>query len=146
LKSFGDKLKVPRFTHVRIITHTTKPVWLDRFLTELGLDPDTPYSTFKGMTATVTKDEWRAMFTDSRYHVHNRNGSGGEQPRKSTMVYNNMNYSALKPSMPSQTPCNKKVSHMTASTAHAAKGRDVGVYGKVFILADDQAVHVRTAR
>mmetsp|Transcript_25175 Transcript_25175/g.44898 ORF Transcript_25175/g.44898 Transcript_25175/m.44898 type:complete len:90 (+) Transcript_25175:2001-2270(+) len=72
------------------------------------------------MTTTVAKDEWRAMFTGSRYHVDNRNGSGSEQTRGSTMVYNNMNYSALKPSMASQTPCNK-VNHMIASTAHTAR-------------------------
>eukprot|EP00873_Tetraselmis_striata_P039055 jgi/Tetstr1/459319/TSEL_004714.t1 len=129
-----DRFKVQLFQPMELDSRTPRPVWFNRFLVEMGVNPRTHKKAHKGMTATITKAEWEALFADDRFHSDRRDDNGEYPPtRRSALVYNNTNYSASKQSFANDKP-NNKVNPMIACTAHTVQGREIGPEGVVYAL------------
>eukprot|EP00873_Tetraselmis_striata_P024089 jgi/Tetstr1/444353/TSEL_032244.t1 len=122
------------FQPMQIDSRTALFAWFNRFLMEMGMNPRTHKKAHKGMTATVSKAEWRALFADDRFHS-DRGDQNGEYPptRRSALMYNDTNYSASKHSFANDKPSNN-VNPMIACTAHNVQGREIGPEGVVYAL------------
>eukprot|EP00873_Tetraselmis_striata_P023330 jgi/Tetstr1/443594/TSEL_031593.t1 len=129
-----DRFKVQLFQPMELDSRTPRPVWFNRFLVEMGVNPRTHKKAHKGMAATITKAEWEALFADDRFHSDRRDENGEYPPtRRSALVYNNTNYSASKQSFANDKP-NNKVNPMIACTAYTVQGREIGPEGVVYAL------------
>jgi hypothetical protein len=110
----------------------TRPAFYNRFLLEFGLRADVENTIHKGMTATITKQEWLNMWHDPCF-----NYSGSAKPPPTAVLYGRTyTWDNGHHERGVGTDRQNKINPLICSTAHTVQGREVAGDGKVFMLVD----------
>ena len=107
-----------------------QPEWFHRFLDEFGLQRDA--TIYDGMTATITKAEFRELFQSPIFNECVDNHSGR---KKKSMVYGNIYTRTAGLQADRQAdPKGNITQPLIAGTAHTVQGRELSADGRAFIL------------